>query len=95
MGTRPPSYIGLTAVDAASSSAVTSMRMARGANLLVFHAVVVLDPPGSPAVLYSLHTPPSAIGALAARSQVGAILLSHLSPAVDGNRATVKASIGS
>ena len=68
--------------------------IARGATLLVFHAVV-LDPPGSPEVLYSLHTPPNAIGALAAGSQVGAILLSHLSPAVDGNRAAVKASIAS
>jgi ribonuclease BN (tRNA processing enzyme) len=68
--------------------------IARGASLLVFHAVV-LDPPGSPEVLYSLHTPPNAIGALAARSHIAAILLSHLSPAVDGNRAAVKASIAS
>jgi ribonuclease BN (tRNA processing enzyme) len=68
--------------------------IARGANLLVFDAVV-LDPPGSPEILYSLHTPPNAIGALAERSQVGALLLSHLSPAVDGNRAGVTASIAS
>jgi ribonuclease BN (tRNA processing enzyme) len=66
--------------------------IARGANLLVFDAVV-LDPPGSPAVLYSLHSPPKAIGALAERSRVGALLLSHLSPAVDGSRAAVTASI--
>lgn len=68
--------------------------LARGANLLVFDAVV-LDPPGSPEVLYSLHTPPHAIGALAERSGVGVLLLSHLSPAVDGDRATVTASIAS
>jgi ribonuclease BN (tRNA processing enzyme) len=66
--------------------------IARGANLLVFDAVV-LDPPGSPEVLYSLHSPPSAIGELAAHSKVGALLLSHLSPAVDGNRTAVSASI--
>jgi ribonuclease BN (tRNA processing enzyme) len=66
--------------------------IARGADLLVFDAVV-LDPPGSSAVLYTLHSPPSAIGALAARSRVGALLLSHLSPAVDNARAAVTTSI--
>jgi ribonuclease BN (tRNA processing enzyme) len=68
--------------------------IAQAANLLVFDAVV-LDPPGSPAVLYTLHSPPSAIGAVAARSHVGALLLSHLSPAVDGARAAVTTSIAS
>jgi ribonuclease BN (tRNA processing enzyme) len=67
-------------------------RIAHGADLLVFDAVV-LDPPGSPQVLYSLHTPPNALGALAARAGVGQLLLSHLSPAVDGARAAVTASI--
>lgn len=66
----------------------------RGVNLLVFDAVV-LDPPDSPPVLYTLHTPPNAIGALAGRSQVGALLLSHLSPAVDGARPAVTSSIAS
>jgi ribonuclease BN (tRNA processing enzyme) len=66
--------------------------IARGANLLVFDAVV-LDPPGSPEVLYSLHSPPQAIGALAGHSQVGQLLLSHLSPAVEGDRAGVSVSI--
>jgi ribonuclease BN (tRNA processing enzyme) len=67
-------------------------RMARGADLLVFDAVV-LDPPGSPAILYSLHSPPQAIGELAARDHVGRLLLSHLSAAVDENRQAVVASI--
>jgi len=67
-------------------------KLARGTSLLVFHAVV-LDPPGSPEILYSLHTPPAAIGSLAERCKVGALLLSHLSPAVDGDRAEVAASI--
>lgn len=67
-------------------------RIAVGADLLVFSAVV-LDPPGSPEVLYALHTPPEPLGALAARSHVGALLLSHLSPAVEGARAEVTASI--
>lgn len=68
--------------------------LARGASLLVFDAVV-LDPPGSPDVLYSLHSPPHAIGAVAERARVGMLLLSHLSPAVDGDRAAVTASIAS
>jgi ribonuclease BN (tRNA processing enzyme) len=68
-------------------------RIAQGADLLVFDAVV-LDPPGSPPILYTLHSPPKAIGEIAARDHVGSLLLSHLSPAVDENRAAVSASIG-
>ena len=68
-------------------------RIALDADLLVFDAVV-LDPPGSPAILYTLHSPPKAIGEIAARDHVGSLLLSHLSPAVDENRAAVAASIG-
>jgi ribonuclease BN (tRNA processing enzyme) len=79
-------------IDAQGLPALATI--ARGADLLVFDAVV-LDPPGSPEVLYTLHTPPNAIGSLAARSQVRALLLSHLSPAVDGERAAVTASIAS
>jgi ribonuclease BN (tRNA processing enzyme) len=77
-------------IDASGLPALADI--AQGANLLVFDAVV-LDPPGSPEVLYSLHSPPHAIGALAQRSQVGQLLLSHLSPAVTENRKAVTASI--
>ena len=66
--------------------------LAQGANLLVFHAVV-LDPPGSPEILYSLHSPPKAIGELAARDHVDSLLLSHLSPAVEKHRTEVLDSI--
>jgi ribonuclease BN (tRNA processing enzyme) len=68
-------------------------RIAQGADLLVFDAVV-LDPPGSPPILYTLHSPPKAIGEIAARDHVGSLLLSHLSPEVDENRGAVSASIG-
>lgn len=68
--------------------------IAEGANLLVFDAVV-LDPPGSRDVLYTLHTPPNAIGALADSSHVAKLLLSHLSPAVDRERSQVTESIAS
>lgn len=63
-----------------------------GTDLLVFNSVV-LDPPGSPPALYTLHTPPDAIGRLAAEAGVHAVLLSHLSPATDEMREAVLASV--
>jgi ribonuclease BN (tRNA processing enzyme) len=67
-------------------------RIAEGSDLLVFNSVV-LDPPGSPAVLYTLHTPPLAIGELARAAGVHGVLLSHLSPAIEENHAAVLQSI--
>jgi ribonuclease BN (tRNA processing enzyme) len=66
--------------------------IARGSDLLVFNTVV-LDPPGSPAVLYTLHTPPSAIGELASSAGVKRLLLSHLSPATEEMHDAVLQSI--
>jgi ribonuclease BN (tRNA processing enzyme) len=67
-------------------------RIARGCDLLVFNSVV-LDPPDSPEILYTLHTPPSAIGEVAHAAGVHALLLSHLSPATDQRREAVLKSI--
>ena len=67
-------------------------RIARGTGLLVFNSVV-LDPPGSPPVLYTLHTPPKTIGEIAAGARVGKLLLSHLSPTTDNARDAITASI--
>ena len=67
-------------------------RIAKSTDLLVFNTVV-LDPPGSPAVLYTLHTPPHDIGQLAREVGARALLLSHISPAVDEARRTVLESI--
>ena len=67
-------------------------RIARGTSLLVFNSVV-LDPPGSPAILYTLHTPPKAIGEVADDVHAGKLLLSHLSPVIDKAKAAVEASI--
>jgi ribonuclease BN (tRNA processing enzyme) len=67
-------------------------RIAKGSDLLVFNSVV-LDPPGSRAVLYTLHTPPLAIGEIARDAGVRSLLLSHLSPAVEANEGEVLASI--
>ena len=69
-------------------------RIAKSTDLLVFNTVV-LDPPGSPAILYTLHTPPRAIGQLAKEVGVGALLLSHISPAVDESNRAVLDSIRS
>jgi len=66
--------------------------IARGSDLLVFNSVI-LDPPGSPAILYTLHTPPRAIGELARDAAVHNLLLSHISPAVEGNQDAVLGSI--
>ena len=56
--------------------------IARGTDLLIFNSVV-LDPPGSRAVLYTLHSPPLAIGQVASGVGAHELLLSHLSPAVE------------
>ena len=75
------------------SSGLEDLRaIAKGSDLLVFNSVV-LDPPGSPAILYSLHTPPQTIGVVAKLAGVRALLLSHLSPATDENRDAVLQSI--
>jgi ribonuclease BN (tRNA processing enzyme) len=67
-------------------------RIAKATDLLVFNSVV-LDPPGSPAILYSLHTPPRAIGELAKDDGVRALLLSHIPPAIDADHDAVLDSI--
>lgn len=77
-------------IDAAGLPALR--RISRTTDLLVFNCVV-LDPPGSPAILYGLHTPPRAIGELARDAGVRGLLLSHISPAIDANRDAVLESI--
>jgi len=66
--------------------------IAAGSDLLVFNSVV-LDPPGSPAILYTLHTPPRAIGELSRDAGVHSLLLSHISPAVEEYQGAVLDSI--
>jgi ribonuclease BN (tRNA processing enzyme) len=77
-------------IDAKGLPALRSI--AKSTDLLVFNTVV-LDPPGSPAILYTLHTPPHAIGQLAKEVGASALLLSHISPAVDESQAAVLDSI--
>ncbi len=77
-------------IDAQGLSALRTI--AKGSDLLVFNSVV-LDPPGSRAVLYTLHTPPRAIGELARDAGVHSLLLSHISPAVEESHDAVLESI--
>jgi len=77
-------------IDAQGLAALRTI--AKGSDLLVFNSVV-LDPPGSPAILYTLHTPPLAIGEIARQAAVHAVLLSHLSPATDQQHDQVLDSI--
>jgi ribonuclease BN (tRNA processing enzyme) len=77
-------------IDAQGLSGLSAI--AKGSDLLVFNSVV-LDPPGSRAVLYTLHTPPRAIGELARDTGVRSLLLSHISPAVEQNQDAVLQSI--
>jgi ribonuclease BN (tRNA processing enzyme) len=67
-------------------------KIAADTALLVFNTVV-LDPPQAPPILYTLHTPPNAIGRLAHDSKAHGLLLAHLSPATDQNRGEVENSI--
>lgn len=77
-------------IDAQGHAALASI--AKGGEWLVFNAVV-LDPPDSPAILYSLHTSPDDIGKLSAAAEVTHLLLSHLSQNVSAQRETVIQSI--
>jgi ribonuclease BN (tRNA processing enzyme) len=75
------------------ASALSNLELlAGGSDVLVFHCAV-LDPPGSPAQLYDLHTPPHKIGEAARAAGVKRLLLSHIPPVVEENRRAVLASI--
>lgn len=78
--------------DMDASAAPNLVRLAKGCSLLVFHCAV-LDPPGSPSQLYSLHTPPRRIGEAARDAGAGRLLLSHLAPNVEEASRSVLQSI--
>lgn len=78
--------------DMDASAIPNLVRLAVNADLLIFNSAV-LDPPGSPSQLYELHTPPKKIGEAAAQSHAKSLLLSHLAPDVESQKAAVSASI--
>jgi ribonuclease BN (tRNA processing enzyme) len=78
--------------DMDASALPNLIRLAKGCSLLVFHCAV-LDPPGSPPLLYTLHTAPKLIGEAARDAQVKQLLLSHTAPDVESASRSVLASI--
>ncbi len=78
--------------DMDASALPNLVQLAKNADLLIFNCAV-LDPPGSPSQLYDLHTPPRKIGEAARASGVKSLLLSHLAPDVEGQKAAVRKSI--
>jgi len=74
------------------SALANLVRLAKGADLLVFNCAV-LDPPGSPSQLYALHTPPGKIGEAARDAGVKSLLLSHIAPDVESREGPVRESI--
>ena len=88
-------YRGVSVVfsgDMDASALPNLVRLAKGANLLVFNCAV-LDPPDSPEQLYELHTPPRKIGQAARQSGVNSLLLSHIAPDVESRESSVRRSI--
>ena len=88
-------YKGLVVVfsgDMDASALPNLVKLAKNADLLIFNCAV-LDPPGSPAQLYDLHTPPKKIGEAARDSGAKSLLLSHLAPDVEGQEEAVRKSI--
>jgi ribonuclease BN (tRNA processing enzyme) len=67
-------------------------RIARDTDLLVFHCVV-LDPPGSPSVLYTLHTAPKDLGMIADQDKAKQLMLGHLHPTIDEAQDAVLTSV--
>jgi ribonuclease BN (tRNA processing enzyme) len=79
--------------DLDASALPNLAKLAANTDLLIVNAVV-LDPPGSPEVLYELHSPPAAIGEAARDAKAKRVLLSHISPGIERNLQSVKTSIG-
>lgn len=85
--------VSITFAGDMDASAMPNLeRLARGTDLLVVHAAVV-DPPGDPEILYTLHTPPRKLGEAAQAAGAKRLLLSHIPPDVERQRAAVLRSI--
>jgi len=78
--------------DMDASALPNIQTLAKGADLLVFHSAV-LDPPGSPDILYTLHTPPRKIGMAAREAAVAQLLLSHIAPDVERREGEVREAV--
>jgi ribonuclease BN (tRNA processing enzyme) len=67
-------------------------KLAANTDLFVFNCAV-LDPPGSPAELYTRHSPPKRIGEVAKAAGARHLILTHIPPLVDKFRSAVKTSV--
>ncbi|HEY2798311.1 MAG TPA: MBL fold metallo-hydrolase [Thermoanaerobaculia bacterium] len=78
--------------DMDASALANLESLAKGSDLLVFHCAV-LDPPGSPEFLYTLHTPPRKIGEATRAAAVKQLVLSHFAPDVERREDEVRRSV--
>lgn len=78
--------------DMDASAIPNLVQLAKNTGLLVVHAAV-LDPPGSPDILYTLHTPPKKLGEAAHAAGAKRLLLSHIPGQVEDNEPAVLRSI--
>src|ERR1700733_2112699 len=67
-------------------------KLAKDTDLLVLHAAL-LDPPDTPAILLTLHTPPNQLGEAAKAANVKHVVLSHIPPVVEDHQADVLRSM--
>jgi ribonuclease BN (tRNA processing enzyme) len=75
------------------ASALTNLeKLAKDTDLLVVHAAI-LDPPDTPKILLTLHTPPKQLGESAKAANAKHVLLSHIPPVVENRSAEVMRSI--
>jgi ribonuclease BN (tRNA processing enzyme) len=78
--------------DMDASALANLEQLAKDTNLLVVHAAI-LDPPDTPAILLTLHTPPKQLGEAAKTANAKHLLLSHIPPVVEDRSADVLRSI--
>jgi ribonuclease BN (tRNA processing enzyme) len=78
--------------DMDASALANLEQLAKDTDLLVVHAAI-LDPPDTPAILLTLHTPPKQLGEAAKIANARHLLLSHIPPVVEDRQADVLRSI--
>jgi ribonuclease BN (tRNA processing enzyme) len=78
--------------DMDASALANLEQLAKDTDLLVVHAAI-LDPPDTPAILLTLHTPPKQLGEAAKIAGAKHVLLSHIPPVVEDRSADVLRSI--
>src|SRR5580704_2831528 len=78
--------------DMDASALANLEQLAKDTDLLVVHAAI-LDPPDTPAILLTLHTPPKQLGEAAKIANAKHVLLSHIPPVVEDHQADVLRSM--